>query len=141
MGSVLIDNPSGFRLNGRMLSQEELDAMPSRFHEIVESGHPPGGSRPSCWPMRSNSLGINPEQIPEQMRADAEAGLNLSYDDRTGECIIPDQATFKRACIANGVHHRNAGYSDATPGDIPKDDTDAMLDDAVAEEKWEDPDG
>ena len=135
----LVDNPSGFRLNGRMLSQDEFDALPSKFDEIVESQSAPGGTRPSCWPMRSNSLGINPEQIPEQMRADAEAGLNLSYDDRTGECIIPDQATFKKACIANGVHHRNAGYSDATPGDIPKDDTDDMLDDAVAEEGWEDP--
>jgi hypothetical protein len=90
--------------------------------------------------MRSNCLGINPEQIQEQMQADKEVGLNLSYDERTGECIVPNQSELKKACVANGIHHRQAGYSDATPDDIAKDDTDEMLNDAVAEENWTDPD-
>ncbi len=130
----MVSQPSGFSVNGVMLSEEELAAKESKFHEIVESGHAPGGSHPSCWPMRSNALGINPEQIEEQQLADREMGLNLTYDPKTGECIIPDQTTFKKACVANGVHHRNAGYSDATPSDIPKDDTDDILDDAASEE-------
>ncbi len=138
--ACLVDNPSGFLVNGKMLSEEELDARPSRFHEIVEAGRAPGGTRPSCWPMRSNSLGINPEQIDEQMRADKEMGLSLDYDRQTGECLIPDQAMFKKACVANGMHHNNAGYSDATPSDIPKDDTET-IDDSTAEDQWENPDG
>lgn len=130
----------GFIVGGKRLTEAELDARPSRFHEIVESRRAPGGSRPSCWPMRSNALGINPEQIDEQMRADKEMGLNLDYDRQTGECLIPDQSMLKKACIANGMHHNNAGYSDAVPSDIPKDDAET-IDDTTAEEAWEDPDG
>lgn len=137
---MVSEKPSGFIVNGRMLTEAELDAMPSRLQEICDSHDAPGGSRPSCWPMRSNCLGINPEQIQEQMQADKEAGLNLSYDEKTGECIVPSQSEFKKACVANGQYHRQAGYSDATPDDIPKDETDAMLDDAVSENDWEDPD-
>ena len=135
-----LDTPSGYRVNGRDVSQEEWDALPSRFYEIVESGQPPGGTRPSCWPMRSNSLGINPDQIEEQMRADKDMGLSLGYDSQTGECLIPDQAMFKKACIANGMHHNNAGYSDAIPSDIPKDDSQDSIDDQVSESTWEHPD-
>ena len=134
-----MDKFCGLIVNGKRLSQRQCDAMPSRFHEIVESGQPPGGSRPSCWPMRSNALGINPDQIDEQMRADKEMGLNLGYDRQTGECLIPDQSMFKKACVANGIHHMEAGYSDATPGDIPKDDNET-IDDSAAQEGWN-PDG
>lgn len=132
---------TAFIVRGKRLTQEEFDALPSRFHEIAESGRPPGGMRPSCWPMRSNSLGINPEQINEQMREDKVMGLSLEYDRETGECIIPDPAMLKKACVANGMHHNNAGYSDAIPSDIPKDDAEESIDDSTAEEGWVDPDG
>lgn len=131
---------SGWKIKGRELTQREWDARPKKLGEVLELGRVPAVARPSCWPMRSNSLGINPEQIHEQMRADKEMGLSLEYDRQTGECLIPDQAMFKKACVANGMHHNNAGYSDAVPSDIPKDDTET-IDDTTAEEGWEDPDG
>ncbi len=89
--------------------------------------------------MYSDALGINPEQIEEQMAADKEMGLSLDYEKDTGRCVIPDQAMLKKACVANGIHHNDAGYSDAVPSDIPKDDTETV-DDSTAEESWKDPD-
>lgn len=92
--------------------------MPSRFHGITASRKAPGGSRPSCWPMKSDSLGINPDQIDAQMAADKGHGIYIEYDRETGQAVIPDAKTFKKVCVANGIHHRNAGYNDATPDDV-----------------------
>ncbi len=130
---------SGWKIKGRELTQEEWDARPKRIGTMLASGRPPLMRSPGCWPMRSDALGVNPSQIQEQMAADKEAGLSLEYDAHTGQCIIPSPSMLKKACIANGMHHNSAGYSDATPSDIPKDDTE-MIDDSTAEDTWENPD-
>jgi hypothetical protein len=130
---------SGWKVNGVEQTQEEWDARPKRLGAMLESGRGPMLRSPECWPMRSDALGINPEQIPEQMAEDKRNGLDLEYDKVTGQCIIPGPSMHKKACIANGFFQKNAGYSEATPDDVKAAEDVLDMDDAEAEEDWSDP--
>ena len=89
----------------------------SKYHEeCVEVIVPSVGFNsipaPGLYPMWSDALGVNPDQIPEAMAADREAGFNTEYHPDTGAIRFPDKATRKRYCEAHGYHDMNAGYGD-----------------------------
>ena len=70
------------------------------------------GCYSACWPMRSDALGINPDQRLEQIAYDQALGLNTDYDPETGEAIFDSPQDFKKHAEANGFYSRNGGYSD-----------------------------
>ncbi|HXJ44644.1 MAG TPA: hypothetical protein VNH18_35480 [Bryobacteraceae bacterium] len=69
-----------------------------------------GISRHECWPMRSDAMGVEVNQIRDAMKADEELGCKITYDENTGQAIFPDAATYKRYCEAHSFFDRNAGY-------------------------------
>ena len=71
---------------------------------------------PSTYPMWSNAMGIDPDQIPEAMAADREAGFNnIEYHPDTGDIRFPDRRTRKLYCEAWNKHDLNGGYTDPQP--------------------------
>lgn len=64
------------------------------------------------WPMRSDTLAIDPDQYVEAMEADAELGVPIQYDQQTGEAIFTSPGQFRRFCEAHGYYARNGGYQD-----------------------------
>lgn len=69
-----------------------------------------GCSRHSTWPMKSDAMGINPDQYEEQMAADEQLGVKIGYDRKTGEAIFSSAGQYKRYCEAHGFFDRNSGY-------------------------------
>lgn len=78
--------------NGRILYRD-LQAEWSR----------PGGNA-FCgaeWPMKSDALGVTPEEVPEAMRDARRRGVNLNFD-REGRAILENAAHRRQAMKAYG---------------------------------------
>lgn len=67
----------------------------------------------STYPMWSDNMGINPDQIPEAVAADRAAGFNnIEYHPETGAIRFPDRGTRKRYCEHHFTYDRNGCASD-----------------------------
>lgn len=69
----------------------------------------------NAWarPIRSDSMGVNPEQIPAAMEADKRAGITgVSYDAKTGEAIYSCRKARRDHCRVHYVFDKDAAYSD-----------------------------
>lgn len=63
------------------------------------------GTHGACWPMKSDCVGIEPEQIPQAMAEDARVGApSISYDPNTGEAIFDSALQRKRWSEAHGFY-------------------------------------
>jgi len=69
------------------------------------------------WPMKCDALGTNPDMIEEQMKADAEMGIQIDYDRQTGQAIFTSQQQYKKYAESYFYYDRNAGYSGAKKRD------------------------
>jgi hypothetical protein len=78
---------------------------------------------PGNWPMHSDALGVNPDQIPEAVKQLAEAGVHAEFNAE-GQMKIESRQHRNRVLEASGMFDRDAGYGDRAPKDRPqpKDD-------------------
>ena len=72
-----------------------------------------GGHRasPGTYPMESDALGVHPDQIAEQQKFDAAHGVAADFT-KEGAVVFRDKKHRREYCRVQGVHDRNAGYSD-----------------------------
>lgn len=66
----------------------------------------------STYPMKSAATGVNPVQIAEARAHDAENGIKVDYDPKTGDAIYTSPGQRKKHCESLGFFDRNGGYSD-----------------------------
>jgi len=65
----------------------------------------------SCWPMKSDALGVLPNQVGEATQELADAGVPTSFA-KDGRVILESRGHRKKVCEALGYHDKNAGYGD-----------------------------
>lgn len=68
------------------------------------------------WVMKSDAMGINPDQRLDAMKADEQLGIKIEYDE-AGRAVFRSPNQYKRYCEAHGFFDRNAGYSGAQKRD------------------------
>ena len=78
------------------------------------------GQSASGWPMESDSMGVNPDQIASAMEADAKHGIHVEYNKETGAAKYENAAQRKQHCESLGMVDRNGGYSDPQVGGYKK---------------------
>lgn len=80
--------------------------------KLVETKRKPVPRSCSAWPMKSDALGVSPEQIPEAMAEAIRYGVPTEFDPRTGEAILTSPGHRRRYAEMYGIYDRNGGYSD-----------------------------
>jgi hypothetical protein len=81
-------------------------------YEVAKGGHSSGN-----WPMYSDAMGCNPDQIPEMAEHSVRVGVPTQFDDQ-GRAILTSPRHRKEYGMAIGLYDRNAGHSDPTPDDV-----------------------
>lgn len=66
---------------------------------------------PGNWPMLSDAMGVNVDQIPAALEANRRAGSTVTYDHE-GRAILESPGQRKHHAKLMGLHDNNAGYSD-----------------------------
>lgn len=77
-----------------------------------EPGDSPGGASASGWPMKSEAMAVGVHQIDQAEARNKRHGINVTYDRRTGEAIIPDRAERKKLIKFHGFFDKDGGYGD-----------------------------
>lgn len=70
---------------------------------------------PKNWPMESVAAGVNPLQIREAGEDLMKAGIPTQFT-KEGAAIFEDRQHRNRVLEHLGMHDRDAGYGDRTPG-------------------------
>lgn len=70
-----------------------------------------GGRQMATWPMKSDALGIHPDQIPKATAHFARIGIPTDYT-KDGRAIVTGPRHRKMLAEAMGLHDRNGGYGD-----------------------------
>ncbi len=81
--------------------------FPSKIADLLKHGMKTKSMTPSAWPIVSESLGINPDQVPEAMAADKKRGVTAEFD-REGRPIMTSPEHFKQYAKQCGLVHK--GY-------------------------------
>ncbi len=103
-----------YKINHQTVTKKEFDKHGRAMD--LEGLRQHKGHSCSTYPMRSDALGINPDQIVEQMAADKRHGVPTEYDSKTGEAILTDPSHRRRLSEANGMFDLNGGYGDPQRG-------------------------
>lgn len=77
----------------------------------VTNNPPPKKKGRAKWPIYSDALGVNPDQIPEAQATLAKHGVQAQYTP-DGRAIVNDARHRRDWCRAVGLFDRNGGYSD-----------------------------
>ncbi len=99
---------SEYVLDGVVVSKDVFDAA---FPVRDLTGGGPGGHSPGCWPMKSWSAGVHPDQVGEAAAHAAKLGVPTSFTP-DGDAIFRDRAHRKQFLKAHGMHDKDGGYSD-----------------------------
>ena len=103
-----------YTVDGVKKTKKQVDKLfPDKFSQLVSDHKAPDGHRPSCWPMKCDATGGNPEQIPEAIAAAAKAGVKIDFDRKTGEAIYESRAQRKAYCQFMGFYDRSGTWGDA----------------------------
>lgn len=92
-----------------------FDKQAGKVVELVESQ-----MQMSCikalpqWPLHSEAMAVNPEDIPKAREIAKQHGLSTDYD-RNGCPILTSQRHRKLHAEAFGFYDRNAGLGDPAP--------------------------
>ena len=78
------------------------------------------GQSAGGWPMKSDAMGVNPDQIADAVAADAKNGINQEYDLDTGQAVYNDPKGYQRHAESQGMADRNGGYGSPQVGGIKK---------------------
>jgi len=73
-----------------------------------------GTRPPGNWPMESDALGVNPEQIAEAEAHSREIGIPTRFT-KEGCAVFESPQHRKRYAEALGYFDRNGGFSDPQP--------------------------
>jgi hypothetical protein len=87
---------------------------PKYRHRLSGSGKKRMRCSTACWPIYSDAMGVNPEQIPEAIEKMEQAGVKMEYTGE-GEAILTGPAHRKAAARVAGLFDRNGGYGDPMP--------------------------
>jgi len=110
-----------YYIDGKEASPEDYYADRARH------GQAPGGHHQACWPMTACMEGINPDSVPAKMEELRAKGCPTEFT-RDGSPILTSPAHYKAYCRAEGLYHRNAGYSDADPINYSSDSRPSPID-------------
>ncbi len=65
------------------------------------------------WPMKSEGMGINPEQIPDALKHPKAKENGHQYDPRSGAMVFQTRG-HRKACMQDmGFRDNDGGYGDA----------------------------
>jgi hypothetical protein len=73
----------------------------------------------ACWPMRSDALGVHPDQIPEAIAEAAKSGVRVNFDGE-GRAILESPKHRKEYAESMGFFDRQGGYGDPQRGGYKK---------------------
>lgn len=59
------------------------------------------------WPVLSESMGVQPDEIPEAMKQARDRGCNLNFTP-DGRAILENPAHHRQACRATGMKDKSA---------------------------------
>lgn len=74
-----------------------------------------GTQMPSCWPMKSDAMGVHPSQIAETQATLAKHGVSTEFD-REGTPILRDRAHRRKHARVFGYYDQDGGYGDPQKG-------------------------
>lgn len=81
------------------------------FPDRPLNGEGPGGHRPSCWPMISESAGVHPKQVEQERARCQRLGLGAEVLS-DGTIKFADQGQMRDYLRRNKMYQRNGGYGD-----------------------------
>jgi hypothetical protein len=105
-------------VKGLMVKASRLDPRKKiryRFVRVEKLRLPDGVNVfpcPSTYPMKSDAMGINPDEIEHARAAAIAMGVPTDFDPESGEAIFTGPAHRKKYCEAMGVLDWEGGYSD-----------------------------
>lgn len=104
-------------VEGLMLRHSSLTGKTIRYRFVrVERLRLPDGVMAfgcaGTYPMESDSMGVNPEQVDEAMAAARAMGVPVDFNRETGAVKFEDRHQRRRYCEAMGMVDFNGGYSD-----------------------------
>jgi len=68
------------------------------------------------WPMESDALGVNPDQVQEAQAEADRAGVPTEYNKDTGCAVLRSRGHRAKLMKELGYVDRDGGYSDACGG-------------------------
>ncbi len=68
--------------------------------------------KPGCWPMRSDAMGVNPDQIPDAVAECNRHGISAEFHSETGQLKLDSPKHRKQHARLRGLRDLNGGYSD-----------------------------
>ncbi|MHB1950125.1 MAG: hypothetical protein ACYCQK_01470 [Acidiferrobacteraceae bacterium] len=98
-----------FRIGAKFRCISQLDGG-EYTESLIGMGYK-GKARTKAFLLKSDAMGINPDQKIEAMKADEALGVKVEYDD-AGRAIFRSKGQYKRYAEAHGFYDRNAGYSE-----------------------------
>jgi hypothetical protein len=67
------------------------------------------------WPMKSEALGVQPNQVNEAYKESVSIGIPTEFD-KDGKAIFTSPSHYKKYAEAHGYYAKNGGYSDPRRG-------------------------
>lgn len=112
------------KVNGRVLSKEEYaewckkrDDLTGGMAAMLKARQPPGGHRPGCWPQKSRSLGVMPEQRSAAYAESVAIGVPTQFDEE-GLPEFTDRSHRAKYLKGLGYMDLDAGYGDPNESTI-----------------------
>lgn len=78
----------------------------------VISEHRAGRSNAGNWPMESEALAVNADQVRDAIGDAGKMGVPTDFNLKTGAPIFTSRGHRRRYCEVYGFYDRNGGYSD-----------------------------
>lgn len=102
-----IDGNRTHMIDGNVVTKEEFDRiLPSKPIAVPGAAHSPG-----AWPMLSEAMGVQPDQIAEAATHARENGVPTDFTP-DGRVIVRDRKHRKQLLKLYGYHDNHAGYGD-----------------------------
>jgi len=101
------DGTPTYMVGDRVVTREEFDAiLPSKPIGVPLDAH-----RPDCWPMLSEAMGVQPDQIGEAAAHARKNGVPTEFTG-DGRVIVRDRKHRRDLLRLYGMHDKQGGFSD-----------------------------
>ena len=95
-------------IDGKEVTKKEFDRhFPTKIKDVLASGILDGHAR-TGWPVVSEAMAVPPAQVGKANEIAKRHGINVKYDPKTGNAVIPDQAARRRLMKHNGFFDKDA---------------------------------
>lgn len=109
------------KLGERFRRTSKLDD--SEYVEVlVKIGKTGVASTKGLFLLKSDAMGINPDQRIDAMKADSELGCPIEYDE-AGRAVFRSKKQYQRYAEAHGFFDKNGGHSSPMKRDERERDT------------------